>query len=118
MDKKSLDMYKKMLLQLKTDILNGSILKNTEDLTVSPDDLPDETDLAASVINQQVSFHIRHKEIEKLRQIEEALQRIEDGTYGICEECDEEISSKRLENYPWTALCIVHAEEKERRKVG
>ncbi len=95
-------------------ILNGGILTSAEDLTVSPDDLHDETDLATSVINQQVTFNIRYRELQKLRMVEFALQRIDDGHYGMCEDCDEEIGAKRLRNQPWTSLCIIHAEERER----
>ncbi len=43
----------------------------------------------------------------KLRQIEEALRRIEEGLYGVCQDCGEEISAKRLAAVPWARLCIV-----------
>ena len=59
---------------------------------------------------------MRDRELTKLRAIEEALMRIEDGTYGMCEDCEEEIGEKRLRNQPWTTLCITHAEEREREK--
>ncbi|MBC8549017.1 MAG: TraR/DksA family transcriptional regulator [Bacteriovoracaceae bacterium] len=114
MDKDELNKFKEILLKHKTRILNGGILKSSEDLHVSPDDLADETDLATTVINQQVTFNIRQREFRKLRAIEAALYRIEDGTYGYCEECDELIGNKRLVNQPWTTLCITHAEERER----
>ncbi|MGK0368060.1 MAG: DnaK suppressor protein, partial [Thermoproteota archaeon] len=54
------------------------------------------------------------KELAKLRAVEFALMRIEDGSYGHCEECEEEIGAKRLQTQPWADLCIVHAEERER----
>ncbi len=114
MDKKSVNKFKETLLQTKTKILNGGILRSNEDLHISSDDLPDEADLANSVINQQVTFNIRQREISKLRWIDEALHRIEKGTYGCCEECEEPIGKKRLENQPWATLCIEHAEEAER----
>ena len=47
-------------------------------------------------------------------EIDEALRRIEDGTYGRCEECDQPISLKRLKARPWSRLCLEHAEEAER----
>jgi len=114
MKKERLEEYKNLLIQLKTKILSGGLLKTTEDLQVSPDDLPDEADLAASVINQQVTFNMRQRELKKLRAIDEALYKIENGSFGLCEECDEEIGHKRLLNQPWTTLCITHAEEQER----
>jgi DnaK suppressor protein len=112
--KKQLEEYKNLLIQMKTKILSGGLLKRTEDLHVSPDDLPDEADLASNVISQQVSFNMRQRELSKLRAIEEALYKIDNGSYGLCEECDEEIGHKRLSNQPWTTLCITHAEELER----
>ena len=116
MEKAKLEEYRKLLLQLKSKILNNGIIKKSDDLAVSTDDLADETDLASSVISQQVTFNMRDRELTKLRAIEEALMRIEDGTYGMCEDCEEEIGEKRLRNQPWTTLCITHAEEREREK--
>ena len=113
-DKAKMEKYRELLLKSKMQILNGGILRSNDDLTVSSDDLSDEADLASSVINQQVTFNMRHRELEKLKAIDEALYNIEQGTYGHCEECDEEITAKRLENQPWTTLCITHAEERER----
>ncbi|MBF0312563.1 MAG: TraR/DksA family transcriptional regulator [Oligoflexia bacterium] len=114
MDRAEMDKYKKKLLLLKNNILNGGLLKSSEDLHISSDDLPDETDLANNVIQQNVSFSIRSRELRKLRMIEVALQKIEEGTYGLCDDCDEEIEVARLNNQPWANLCIIHAEERER----
>lgn len=116
MDKKKLEHFKAILLKERQRILNGSIINNSEDLHVSEEDLSDETDLASSLISQQISCSIRDREFVKLRRIDMALERCQDGTYGHCEDCDEEIGLKRLENQPWTELCIVHAEEREREE--
>ena len=123
MDAKKITFFKELLLKEKTKILNGSVLNSTDDLKVASEDLPDEGDLANNVINQQVSFSMRNRELAKLRQIEGALSRIDEGSYGACDECDEDIADKRLKNQPWTDLCITHAEERERgtshfRKIG
>ena len=114
MDKAKIEKFKNLLLEAKFKIINGGILRSAEDLTVSPDDLSDEADLATSVINQQVTFNMRQRELSKLKAIDEALYRIEQKSYGHCEECDDSIGEKRLENQPWTNLCITHAEELER----
>ncbi|MDO9181992.1 MAG: TraR/DksA family transcriptional regulator [Bacteriovorax sp.] len=117
MEKAKMEKFKTLLLQAKIKIMNGGILRSNEDLTVSSDDLSDEADLATSVINQQVTFNMRQRELGKLKAIEEALYRMEQGSYGHCEECDESIGEKRLENQPWTTLCITHAEEQERENL-
>lgn len=114
MKKTDLELLKKKLLNDRSEILNKISLLTKEDISISTEDLPDETDLATSIINQQVSFRMRERELAKLRRIEEALYRMENQNYGLCEECDEEISLQRLNNQPWADLCIIHAEEKER----
>lgn len=116
MDKTKLEHYKKLLIQHRLKIMNGGIISKADDLYVSQDDLADEGDLAATVVNQQVSFTMRQREMSTLHAIDEALSRIEDGTYGLCEDCDDPIGAKRLENQPWSTLCITHAEEREREE--
>jgi DnaK suppressor protein len=116
LEKKKLEHYKALLLKHRQQIINLGLLNKSEDLHVSEDDLADETDLASSLIQQQINCTIRDREYVKLRRIDLALERIQEGTYGHCEECEEEINSKRLDNQPWTELCIQHAEEKEREE--
>lgn len=116
MDKKKLEHFKELLLKQRQQIMNVGLLNKSDDLHVAQDDLSDETDLASSLIQQQLNCTIRDREYTKLRRIDAALDRIDEGTYGHCEDCDEEIGMKRLENQPWAELCITHAEEKEREE--
>lgn len=116
MDKKQLEQFKVLLLKHRQQILNSGMVNNSEDLHVSQEDLSDETDLASSLVSQQISVSIRERELMKLKRIDFALERISEGSFGHCEECDEEIGLKRLENQPWAELCIFHAEEKEREE--
>jgi len=115
-DKQKLAHFKTLLLKHRQQILNVGLIHKSEDLHVSEDDRSDETDLASSLIQQQISCAIRDREIAKLKKIDWALVRIEEGSYGHCDDCDEEISFKRLENQPWTDLCILHAEEREKEE--
>lgn len=114
MSKIDTEKFKTLLLEHKMRIQNGAILTSKDDLHISSDDLADESDIASNVINQHVSMNMRHRELGKLRAINEALYRIENGGFGHCEECDDPIGMKRLENQPWATLCITHAEEFER----
>ena len=118
MNKKQLEELKGELLKMKESILNGGIYNQREDLHVSTDDLADEADLANSVVEQQVSFSMRQREIAKLRSIDQALHRMDQGVYGECDDCGEGIAFKRLKNQPFTELCITHAEEAERENGG
>ena len=114
--KKKLDHFKKKLLEAREKIINSGIMQSTEDLHIASEDLADEADLATNTINQQVSFSMREREIVKLRRIDAALDRVEEGTYGYCLESGEEIEHKRLENQPWAEFCLEVAEEKEREE--
>jgi DnaK suppressor protein len=71
-------------------------------------------DLASSEYLQAFTFRLRGREKNLLDKIEKALERIDNGTFGICEECDEAIAVKRLEARPETTLCIRCKEEQER----
>jgi DnaK suppressor protein len=115
-DKKKLEHFKELLLKHRQQIMNVGLLNKSEELYVSEEDLSDETDLASSLIQQQLNCTIRDREFVKLRRIDAALDRFEEGTYGHCQDCEEEIGLKRLENQPWAELCITHAEEKEREE--
>jgi DnaK suppressor protein len=115
-DKKKIEHFKQLLLKHRQQILNVGLINKSEDLHISEEDLSDETDLASSLIQQQLTCTIRDREFAKLRRIDIALERISDGTFGHCEECEEEIGMKRLDNQPWAELCITHAEEKEREE--
>ena len=112
MDKKKLEFFKEKLLQYKAQIINSGVLSKTDDIAIVGEG--DDADLASNAIEQQVSLSIRDKEFTKLRSIDAALYRIEEGEYGFCEDCGDPIGQKRLEFQPWAELCIVHAEEQER----
>jgi DnaK suppressor protein len=65
---------------------------------------------------------VRHLDLEahRLRQIESALRRIREGTYGVCVNCEEEINPKRLAALPWASLCVRCQQQVEeaRREAG
>lgn len=114
MDDKKLKHFRDKLLKARNQIVNSGVLSNFDDLKIKSEDLADEADLAANTINQQITFSIREKEMNKLRRIDAALARVEDGSYGLCIESGEEIENKRLETQPWAEFCIEVAEDHER----
>jgi DnaK suppressor protein len=97
-------------------MLNNSKESLKKEITVSPDDLPDETDLAATEINQNLVFKLRERERQLLRKIDEALGRIDEGSFGVCEGCEENIEPRRLEARPVSTLCISCKEREEHRE--
>lgn len=63
-------------------------------------------DRASAQAEQTMRLRIRNRESRLIKKLRQALERIEDQTYGICEECEEDISIKRLEVRPVTSKCI------------
>jgi DnaK suppressor protein len=116
MDAKTLARFRKLLIEEKQRILNNSKNALKNELALSPDDLPDETDLAASEINQNLVFKLRDRERQLLAKIDEALGRIESGTFGSCADCEEPIEPRRLEARPVSTLCIACKEREEHRE--
>jgi DnaK suppressor protein len=116
MDAKGLAKFKKLLLEEKQRILNNSKNALKNELTVSSDDLPDETDLAAVEVNQNLMFKLRDRERLLLSKIDEAMARIEAGSFGTCDECEEEIEPRRLEARPVSTLCIACKEREEHKE--
>ena len=75
----------------------------------------DTYDLASEEREQEIHLILSGRDRDKLQAIEDALDRIEDGEYGICEECEEEIAQARLEALPFTRLCVGCQEEREKQ---
>src|ERR671924_2281203 len=78
------------------------------------DDGRDTYDLSSDERDREINFILNDREREKLLAIDEALQRIKDKTYGICEACEGEIQLGRLKVLPFTRLCVKCQEENER----
>lgn len=116
MDGKIVAKYKKILLEEKQRILNNSKNALKNELALSPDDLADETDLAVSEINQNLIFKLRDRERQLLVKIDQALSRMDDGSFGTCQECEEPIEPKRLEARPVSTLCLACKEKQEHRE--
>ena len=112
--KKDLKRFRELLHEKKDEILKNAKRTLNEDMTLDADDLPDEMDLASSEYLQSFTFRLRGREKTFLKKIERALAKIDEGTFGICEECEEPISIKRLEARPETTLCIRCKEDQER----
>ena len=88
------------------------------DIHLDPDDFPDEIDTASSEVNVAFTGRLRERERGLLSKIEAALEKIEDGVYGECESCGEDIGLKRLEARPVAELCIDCKAEQEKIERG
>jgi DnaK suppressor protein len=116
MNKKDLKRFKDILLERRREITQHSDSLSEPSVVFDTNDLPDEVDLASSETDQAINLKLRDRERILLRKVDKALRKIEEGRYGICESCEEEIGIKRLEARPVTDLCIRCKEEQERRE--
>ena len=112
--KKELKRFQEMLEEKRRAVLDRARKTLSEDMTLDTNDLPDEMDLAASEYIQSFEFRLRGREKSLLTKLDNALRKIEDGTFGVCEMCEEPIGKKRLEARPETNLCIRCKEDQER----
>ncbi len=102
------------LLETKKQLLKemkGRVKEETEGVK---DEGRDTYDLASDERDREINFILNDREREKLLAIDEALQRIKEKTYGICESCEGEIQLGRLKVLPFTRLCVKCQEENER----
>ena len=103
-----------MLQEMKraaTKEMQGRVKEETEGVK---DEGRDTYDLASDERDREINFILNDREREKLLAIDEALQRIADKTYGICESCEGEIHLGRLKILPFTRLCVKCQEENEK----
>jgi DnaK suppressor protein len=118
MKKKDLDKLKEILEGEKRRIMRH--LEDLSDTSVADIDTPsgDSVDLAALEINQNSLVKVGKRELNHLKKIDVALKKMEEGTYGECESCGEEIAVARLLARPVAQLCIdcKTAQENEERK--
>ena len=75
-------------------------------LQMLKENFPDPTDRASHEANRNFMLRIRDREHKLIKKIKKALQRIENGTFGVCEQCEEEITIERLKARPVTTQCI------------
>lgn len=104
------------LLQSRLDELVGEAHSTMSNLSEGEDTYADPTDRAAAESDLNFLLRIRDRERKLIQKIQEAMQRLEEGTYGICESCGEEIGEKRLEARPVTTQCIDCKSEAELRE--
>ncbi len=116
MNVQTMNKFKNILMAERERLLNNSKESIKHDLNVSTDDLPDEADLAASEINQSLTFELRNRERVMISKINTALQMIQEGTFGLCKSCEEPIEKRRLDARPFSILCVSCQEQHEHKE--
>jgi len=113
MEPKKLEYFKNLLLEKKQKLLQGSD-RTFHSLEEGTEHLADPTDIASTESDLSFELRIRDRERKLIKKINKALQKIEEGSYGICEACGKDIEEKRLMARPEATLCIRCKREQER----
>ncbi len=113
MDKEKLELFRKLLQQRKQALIEGTT-DTVAGMSDEDETFPDPNDRATLESDRNFVLRIRDRERKLISKIDKALERIDDGTFGICEECGEDISEQRLKVRPVTTLCIACKEEQEK----
>lgn len=118
MKKEKAEEFRKVL-QSQLDELVREAGKTVSEMTDEKTNFPDPTDRASLESDRNFELRIRDRERKLIMKIREAIERIDEGEFGICESCEEEISEARLRARPVTTLCIECKTEQERQeKIG
>ena len=105
MEKEKLNYFREMLSERFQEIL-AEAEKTVSGMTTTNESFPDPTDRASLESDRNFMLRIRDREHKLIKKIKKALARVENGTFGICESCGEEISHARLKARPVTTQCI------------
>ena len=114
MKAQDVETFKRKLLEMRRDLLGQVERKKLYSKEVGEDGIPDSGDVAAYSYSKEVLMGLGENERTKLRLVEEALTKIDEGIYGVCERCEEAIPVKRLELLPFTRYCVQCQTELER----
>ena len=101
------------LLDMKSQVLRGIREDLREDREGQKDDGRDTYDVASEERDREINYLLTDRDRSKLQSIDQALERIAEGTYGICESCEGEITAERLKAMPFTRLCVQCQSERE-----
>ena len=123
LSKKDLNYFKKLILKRKEELIDGLKHSLEDTLKKSPREAAGDisgyafhmADLATDTYDREFSLNLASNERELLYEIDEALKKIEEGKFGICEECKIPIGKSRLKAIPYTRLCLKCQEAKEKR---
>jgi DnaK suppressor protein len=113
--KETVKKFKKIFEQQKNEIQSKSSIIR-EAFSVSADDRFDEIDQASTDIEQSMRMRLVNRETLYIKKLDEAMRRIEEGTFGECSDCGEDIELRRLQARPTATLCVGCKEEQEKRE--
>lgn len=108
--------FKDLLTSEKERLLEKAMHTLKNEIELSKDDMADEADLASALTDQSLSLRLRGRERTLIEKIDLAIKRIDNGEFGTCIVCEDDIEAPRLRARPVTTMCIACKEEQERRE--
>jgi DnaK suppressor protein len=107
---------REQLLETRSKLLGEIDSELRAEREGNKDEGMDTYDLASEERDREINFILSDRERVKLQQIDDALARLDDGSYGICESCGLEVAEERLEAMPFTRLCRDCQQDQEREE--
>src|SRR5215467_898275 len=114
MTKTELNKFRNILEAKQAEL--EQVIRNREAITIEKS--PDALDEVQHAAERELAIRNLDRESNLLRSVRGALRRIDDGTFGVCLHCEEDISPKRLAAVPWTSYCIQCQEIADRSQNG
>jgi len=123
LNKKELGDYKKMIAKRKGEVLDNINHISADTLKQSQKDASGDisgytyhmADVATDTYDREFSLGIASNERELIYELDDALKRIEEGTYGVCEDCKDLITKTRLKALPYARLCVKCQQKREKK---
>lgn len=112
-----LDQYREILLHKRADLLDSVRAAREGETEAGTEEAPDLGDRALSTMSREILYRLSAGERETLRLIDRALDRLQEGSYGACENCKRSIQPARLNAVPWARHCIDCQELQDRGEI-
>jgi DnaK suppressor protein len=113
MDRKKITVFRERLKVKKEEILEAFTKNKNYGKEANGEPSQDIADQAADSYTKEFLFSLSSSERKLLRQVDEALSRIQDRCYGVCASCEDSLNLKRLQAVPWATLCLKCQEKQE-----
>lgn len=106
MDEEELAEIRAHLLQMRDEVLTESERAYAASQSLGKDGVPDIGDMSSNSYNQEVLMNLSETQRSHVRDIDAALERMDEGVYGLCMRCEEEIAARRMEVRPFSRYCV------------
>lgn len=106
MEEEKLAEIRAHLLQMRDEVLKESERAYAASQSLGKDGVPDIGDMSSNSYNQEVLMNLSETQRARVRDIDAALERMDEGTYGLCARCEENISPRRMDVRPFSRYCV------------